>query len=139
MKAINSQFYICGPIPFPDLKEARKQGVKSLINVRPDGEQDGQLDNTAYQRWATELGLEYAYLPVAGGNYAPNDVAIFDELLRCLPTPILAVCRTGTRAMHLWALVQKSRGQTTQSIVDKGSKVGIDVRPILGLGASQAK
>jgi uncharacterized protein (TIGR01244 family) len=39
---------------------------------------------------------------VVSGGMTPADVARFAELLKELPAPVLAYCRTGTRCTYLY-------------------------------------
>ena len=59
---------------------------------------------TQIEATATALGLGYRYTPVVSGQFRDEDVASFDTALTKLEAPILAFCRTGTRATALWAL-----------------------------------
>jgi uncharacterized protein (TIGR01244 family) len=51
---------------------------------------------------ARAAGLDYAFLPVAGGFQSPEEIARFAELLASMPKPILAFCRSGARSGKLW-------------------------------------
>ena len=58
-------------------------------------------------RAAREAGLQVEYQPVIGSAMTPADVARFAELLRTLPGPVLAYCRTGTRCTNLFVASQQ--------------------------------
>ena len=53
---------------------------------------------------AKEQGLEYAYLPVVSGAITPEQVVEMAKLLKSMPQPILAFCRSGTRSTFLYQL-----------------------------------
>lgn len=101
----NDQFGTLGQIDPSHLSEIAKQGYKSVINNRPDGE--GGLDqpkNAEIQAEAEKLGLQYAYLPVVSGAITPDQVIEMARLLKTMPGPILAFCRSGARSTNLYQL-----------------------------------
>lgn len=82
---------------------AAGQGFKSVINNRPDFEHGpDQPTNASIEAAARAAGLEYAFLPVAGGYQSPEEIARFAELLATLPKPVLAFCRSGARVGKLF-------------------------------------
>ncbi|MEQ9813027.1 MAG: TIGR01244 family sulfur transferase [Azospirillaceae bacterium] len=102
------------------------RGFKSIVNNRPDGEQDGQPRSAEIEAAARSAGLAYAHLPVVPGKIGDADVAAFSELLTDLPGPVLAFCRTGTRSASLWALGQA--GDTPSSaLIDTAKGAGYDL------------
>ncbi len=85
-------------------------GFKSVINNRPDYEEGPhQPTNASIEAAARAAGLEYAFLPVQSSYQTPEEIARFDELLRALPAPVLAFCRSGARSGRLYqaALAQR--------------------------------
>ena len=59
----NNQFGTLGQIDPSHLAEIAKQGYKSVINNRPDGEGGpDQPTNASIQAEAEKLGLNYVYL-----------------------------------------------------------------------------
>ena len=56
---------------------------------------------------AAAAGLKIEYQPVVGSAMTAADVVRFAELLRTLPGPVLAYCRTGTRCTNLFAAAQQ--------------------------------
>ncbi len=88
----------------PDaMAEAARAGFRSVINNRPDFEHGpDQPTNAAIEAAAHAAGLEYRFLPVAGGYQSPAEVAAMAQLLKELPRPILAFCRSGSRSANLY-------------------------------------
>lgn len=85
------------------MAEAAQTGFKSVINNRPDFEGGPEQPTSASIEAAARLaGLQYAYLPVAGGYQSPEEIAQFGELLQQLPKPILVFCRSGARSSKLF-------------------------------------
>ncbi len=86
-------------------------GFKSVINNRPDGEGGAaQPTSAAIASASTSAGLEYAYLPVVVGKITAGEVETFARLLEQLPKPVVAFCRTGTRAASLYKMANEEAG-----------------------------
>jgi sulfide:quinone oxidoreductase len=120
-----------GPLTLAELTELRDKGVKTLINVRPDGESDDQIATAELSQWAKSLGMEYHFLPVVSGQYSPSSVSSMLQILAVTPQPIHAMCRTGTRAIHLWALASKKKGDSTKGIIAAGLRAGVDLTALV--------
>lgn len=85
------------------MPEVARAGFRSVVNNRPDFEHGpDQPTSAAIEAAARAAGLEYAWLPVAGGWQTPEEVAEFARLLRTLPRPLLAFCRSGARSGNLF-------------------------------------
>ena len=101
----NTAFGTAGQIEPAELTEIASQGYKSVINNRPDGEAGpSQPKNADIAAQAEVLGLHYAYLPVAPGSVTPAEVQEMNRLLKTMPGPILAFCRSGARSTNLYHL-----------------------------------
>ena len=84
------------------MAEAARMGIRSVVNNRPDFEHGpDQPTNQALEAAARAAGLEYRFLPVAGGHQTPAQIAAMAQLLADLPRPILAFCRSGSRSANL--------------------------------------
>ena len=85
------------------MAEAARAGFRSVINNRPDFEHGPQQPtNASIEAAARAAGLEYRFLPVDGGYQSPEEIAAFAQLLKELPRPILAFCRSGARSTRLF-------------------------------------
>ena len=101
----NPNFGTAGQIEPSDVDQIAKQGYRSIINNRPDGEEGPeQPSNASISAMAKEHGLEYAYLPVVSGAITPEQVVEMARLLKAMPQPILAFCRSGARSTFLYQL-----------------------------------
>lgn len=106
----NDQFGTLGQIDPSHLAEIVAQGYKSVINNRPDNEGGpDQPKSVDIQAQAEALGLSYAYLPVVSGSLTPEQVIEMARLLKTMPTPILAFCRSGARSSNLYQLALQVR------------------------------
>ncbi|WP_114662471.1 TIGR01244 family sulfur transferase [Polynucleobacter necessarius] len=96
-------FATLGQIAPDHVAEIAQLGYKSVINNRPDGEGGpDQPSNASIQAEAEKLGLHYVYLPVVPGAFTPQQVQEMARLLKELPGPILAFCRSGARSTNLY-------------------------------------
>jgi uncharacterized protein (TIGR01244 family) len=85
------------------MAEAARAGFRSVINNRPDFEEGpNQPTNASIEAAAHAAGLQYRYLPVNGAYQSPDEIAAFAKLLKELPRPILAFCRSGARSTRLF-------------------------------------
>ena len=58
------QVYACGPLFESDLSLLAKQGVRSILNTRPDDESPGQPASASLAKAAEEYGIKCAHFPV---------------------------------------------------------------------------
>ena len=88
----------------PDaMAEVARLGFKSVINNRPDFEHGPDQPTSAQiEAAALAAGMQYRHLPVDGGWQSPEQIAAFAALLKDLPTPVLAFCRSGARSTRLY-------------------------------------
>jgi uncharacterized protein (TIGR01244 family) len=101
----SNQFGTLGQIDPSHLAEIAKQGYKSVINNRPDFEAGpDQPINAEIQAQAEALGLSYAFLPVIPGAFTQEQVVEMARLLKTMPGPILAFCRSGARSTTLYQM-----------------------------------
>jgi len=93
------------------MAEAARAGFRSVVNNRPDFEHGpDQPTNASIEAAARAAGLEYRFLPVAGGFQTPEQIEAFARLLDELPRPLLAFCRSGARSTALFMHAQTRRG-----------------------------
>ncbi len=103
-----SPFFSVAPQLQPDtMAEAARLGFKSVINNRPDFEHGAdQPTSEQMEAAAIAAGLEYRFLPVDGSYQTAQQISDFADLLRDLPAPVLAFCRSGARSTRLYDAVQ---------------------------------
>jgi uncharacterized protein (TIGR01244 family) len=91
-----------------DMAAVAAEGYKSIIINRPDYE-GGPDQPTAAEvsQAAQNAGLTVAYQPVVSGGMTAEDVSQFAKLLKTLPGPVLAYCRTGTRCTNLFIAAEQ--------------------------------
>ena len=110
-----------------DVDEAAAQGIRLIVNNRPDGEEPGQPSSAEIEAAARAAGLDYRHIPIAGG-FPPEQVEAMAEALE--QGPVLAFCRSGTRSTFLWALARAARGAPAEESVAAAAAAGYDLGPI---------
>ena len=131
IRTINHHFSVSGPLTKDDLHTLAQAGITTLINGRPDFEEPNQVPDAILRMWARETGLEYYFLPVVSGNYSEQDVAKFGRILLGARGRVHAICRTGTRVLHLWALARWEQGLSQHEIKQAGDQAGVDLDGVL--------
>jgi uncharacterized protein (TIGR01244 family) len=94
--------YVTGQLFDDTVKVAAKQGIKTIINNRPDHESPGQPLSEDLQKVAEELGVNFIFQPVVSGAMTPRDVEVFREIYKDIEKPVLIFCRTGARSTRLF-------------------------------------
>jgi len=120
-----------------DVAAAAARGFRSVINNRPDGEQDGQPAGATIEAAAQRAGLAYRHIPVVSGQLQDAQVQAFASALEALPGPVLAFCRSGTRCASLWAL---QAGGDADAVLATARAAGYDLsalRPRMGAAGGE--
>ena len=103
IRALSTDVCVAPQMTPEAMAEVAALGFRSVVNNRPDFEHGpDQPTNAAIAAAANAAGLEYRFLPVAGGHQSPEEIAAFARLLRELPAPVLAFCRSGARSTRLF-------------------------------------
>lgn len=128
-KQLSSSLSVSPQIRPEDVKAAQALGFRAIMVNRPDNEESAQPSIDEIRQAATDAGLGFMALPVVPGRITDTDVAQFQAAMHSLDKPVLAYCRTGMRAVTLWALSEASN-QPSSAIVEKAAAAGFDLTPI---------
>lgn len=123
---VTPSYAVAPQIAAEDLPAIAAEGYRTIINVRPDNEAAGQPAGAAIEAEAKRLGLDYCHVPVIASAITDEQVARFEEELAKRPGPVFCFCRTGTRAVILWALAEASRQQPF-AILKAAEAAGYDI------------
>jgi uncharacterized protein (TIGR01244 family) len=129
-RTLDDTISVFGQITPDDVAEAKALGFTTIINNRPDGEQDGQPAGAEIEAAARAAGLAYVAIPVDHSGFSEAQVTAMAAALGDAEGPVLAFCRSGTRSTFLWALASASRGEDGDALVAKASNAGYDISPI---------
>jgi uncharacterized protein (TIGR01244 family) len=103
LRAIASDVCVAPQLGPESMAEAARAGFRAVVNNRPDFEEGPQQPTSAQLEAAAQAaGLDYRFLPVAGGYQSPNEIAAMAALLEELPRPLLMFCRSGARSARLF-------------------------------------
>ena len=100
------QVYASGQLFEQDLRLAAKQGVRSIVNNRADGESVGQPSSADLANIAEEVGITFVHFPVESNLFNRQDVENFARIRDDLERPLILFCRSGARSMRLWELAE---------------------------------
>ncbi len=105
IRQVAADFCVAPQLAPETMAELAALGFRSVINNRPDFEGGpDQPTSAAMQAAAEAAGLAYRHLPVSGMYQSPEEAAAMAQLLRELPAPVLAFCRSGARSTKLYQL-----------------------------------
>ncbi len=137
-KPLDETISVSPQISVSDLQSAAAQGVKAVINNRPDEEEAGQITSKELKLHAEALGMRYSHIPITLPNISQLQI---DEMVIALSRsggPVLAFCRSGTRSTFLWALAQAKLSHAPDELAAKAATQGYDITPIRALLDMQA-
>ena len=111
-----------------DVSILASQGFKAVINARPDAEDVAQPGSAAEKKAAEEAGMAYAFIPVTEATITDADVSAFQTAIGQASGPVFAHCKTGLRALTLYALGEVLDGRMkADNVLDFGSRHGFDL------------
>lgn len=113
------------PADFPALAN---QGYAFILNTRPDGEDAAQPGNAAERAAVESAGLGYAFVPVTGPTIRAADIRAFQRALAESKGPVYAHCKSGARALTLYALGEALDGRLKPEDLEAfGQRHGFDL------------
>jgi uncharacterized protein (TIGR01244 family) len=129
---VTDDLSVAPQISVADVAEAARQGFRTIINNRPDGEEPGQPRAAEIEAAARAAGLAYHHIPVVGSP-TPQQVEATRAVLQDAEEPVLAFCRSGTRSIVTWSVSQALCGARSRSeLVGLGRAAGYDLSNVLG-------
>ena len=96
------QVYACGPLFESDLQLLSKQGVRSIIDTRPDGAALGQPSSADLAGAAAALDIAYLHFPVESGPISPETARALAAASESLARPMMVCSQSGGRATKIW-------------------------------------
>lgn len=128
MKQISDRLYVASQLSADDIRQARSKGFAAIINNRPDREEPGQPTAAENRVVAESEGLGYSHIPVVPGQLDENQVRAFQQALSEAGGPVLAHCKTGTRAALLYVIGEVLDGRMSKDeVAPFGRSLGLDL------------
>ncbi len=137
MKKITPLVFVSEQITTTDIGVASAQGIKTIINNRPDNEAQGQPKTADLAAAAAELGMQFIDLPVVAGEVTDEHIEQFERIYSDVQAPVLMFCRTGTRSIMLWAL-NEAKTLDVDAVLATTSEGGYDLSAMRARLVSQA-
>jgi uncharacterized protein (TIGR01244 family) len=130
MRELDERTLVSGQISPSDMDELKRQGVRMIINNRPDHEDPDQPTGLEIETAARAAGIDYRHVPVRRGP-GPADVEAMQEAMaQCSEGKMLAYCRSGTRSTMTWALARAEQGVPKEELVSRAAAAGYDLGPV---------
>lgn len=121
-------FSVAPQIEAADVAALAAQGFRAIVAVRPDAEEGPQAGDIA--ALARSQGLAFRYVPARSHELMePETVSRFEAAVSGLEGPVLAYCKTGTRAALVWGLAA-ARHQPAACVSAVLRDAGIDAEVI---------
>ena len=137
IKRVSPHFSVAEQLQVADLGIAAAQGIKTIVNNRPDNEVQGQPTSADIEAAAEALGLAYIHIPVVPGKISAQNIEDFASTCSSAMGPILAFCRTGSRSISLWALVE-AKTLDVDAVLAATSGAGYDLSGMRAMLAAQS-
>jgi uncharacterized protein (TIGR01244 family) len=129
-RSLTPDLLVSPQISLDDVAEAARQGVKLIINNRPEDESDDQVPGPDIEGAALKAGMAYVAIPITHSGFSEPQVQAMADALEGVEGMVLAYCRSGTRSTLLWALAESSQGGDPDALTNIAAKAGYDVNPI---------
>jgi sulfide:quinone oxidoreductase len=123
---LTPDFAVSPQIVAGDIEAIAALGFRAIVAVRPDGETAGEPMAGDVAALARSHGLDFRYVPAASHDLMePETVNRFEAAVSGLDGPVLAYCKSGTRAAIVWALAA-ARYQPAACVSAAMLKAGVD-------------
>ena len=137
---IERNIMIAGQITPETVGSLSSEGIRVIVNNRPDGEMPGQPSSAAIEAAACAAGIDYQYIPIGGGI----DVGAIDAARAALAGGLMTLmfCKSGMRSALLWAAVRSGEGRTPDELISVARAAGVEIggfRPMLVAAGEPAR
>ena len=100
---LSPDYSVAPQIVIEDVATIVNAGFKSVICNRPDQENPVPCQIEAIKAVALAAGLEFAENVFDSDSFGSEKVKRQTELLKQMPSPVLAYCASGNRCSVIWA------------------------------------
>lgn len=102
MKELPGHVFVSGQLMPAQIQDLAEQGVKSIINNRPDHEAPLQPLSEEMEAASKVESLDYVHIPMSAG-LTPDLILASIKTFESAARPIVAFCASGRRSTVLWA------------------------------------
>ncbi len=111
-----------------DIAALKAKGVRKIINLRRDGEQNQPLDPAAEGDVVKGAGMEYLHIPVDPKNLDPSSSAAVTKAIEESDGPVYVHCAAGGRAVtHALLADAKAQGSSADKVFKKAEEIGAPI------------
>ena len=100
------QVTVSGQLFGKDVELLARQGVRSIVSNRADGESPAQPLSTELAAIAEECGVTFVQFPVEPGPISADAIDAFSKLCDELERPLHLFSRSGGRSIKIWELAE---------------------------------
>ncbi len=133
-KRLSETMTVSGQITVDDVATLAAQGVRVIVNNRPDGEEAGQPASAEIAAAAEAAGVTYVHAPITPSALTPEAVAAVRDAIAGADGPVHGFCRSGGRSTALWAMAEAGREADVDALLKAANGAGYDIggiRPML--------
>lgn len=123
---VNAKISAGGQPSEEDIAALKAAGVKKIINLRREGEQNQPLDPKAEGDVVRRAGMEYLHVPVDPKNLDPSSAAAVTKAIEETDGPVYVHCAAGGRAVT-HALLADGKGGSADAVFKKAEEIGAPV------------
>lgn len=123
---VNAKISAGGQPSEEDIAALKAAGVKKIINLRREGEQNQPLDPGAEGDAVKRAGMEYLHVPVDPKNLDPSSAAAVTKAIEETDGPVYVHCAAGGRAVT-HALLADGKGGSADAVFKKAEEIGAPV------------
>jgi uncharacterized protein (TIGR01244 family) len=106
---ITENIFITSQLKPTDLVDLQFLRIKTIVDMRPDGEAKDQPSSAEVASIAEKVGMVFHYIPVPHESIPETAVEALHQVLKHEAMPAVLYCRTGRRAVRLFALEEATR------------------------------
>ncbi|HLU68542.1 MAG TPA: sulfur transferase domain-containing protein [Kofleriaceae bacterium] len=121
-----------GQVTDEHLAKAKEMGVKTVVNLRSEGE---KAEYETEQAKAEELGMKYIHMPIdskTGEGLDEANAKKLAEILEGEEKPMIVHCKSGQRVGALFALkAHHVDGKSPEEALEIGTQAGLSAPPLV--------
>lgn len=106
---IANHLFLASQLRPENMSFLRSRRIRAIVDMRPDGEAPDQPTSAEMRSAATATHIEFHYIPVPHESLPDEAVASLQAALEKDAGQTVLYCRTGRRAVRLFALASASR------------------------------
>ncbi|MEY2879102.1 MAG: hypothetical protein RLZZ15_1482 [Verrucomicrobiota bacterium] len=109
LKRISGTVFLASQLSPNDIRILKQRRIRTIVDMRPDGEVARQPSSDEMRRAAQDAGIEFHYVPVPHDGIPDEAVAALIKIMESRLGESVLYCRTGRRAARLFALASAAQ------------------------------